>query len=527
LDTTLAQIQNANVESLRYFWPEAMLILGAMGLFIADLVFKKPEKRVAPLAGLALLVLLASAAATWMLGGAAGKSLFNGLLVHDSLALYFKWFFLGATALAIWIAAPSREIVPERMGEYFALLLAMCLGLNLMACSTDLLMVYLSLELVSLISYVLAGYRRADRRAAEASLKYVIYGGVASGVMVFGISYIYGLLGTTDLTVLAHNLARFNPATAALPLSRAGGQLALIVAVVFVLAGIGYKVASVPWHMWCPDVYEGAPTPFTAFLSVGPKAAGFAVALRFFFGAMATVGSDQPEQVARIVAGVPWPAILGAVAAATMTLGNFAAINQTNLKRLLAYSSIAHAGYIMMGLASGTNIGNQSVLIYLTIYLFMNVGAFLVVVAVAHGGRSESIFEYRGLGKRTPFAAIALAVFLFSLTGLPPLAGFVGKFYLFAAVIVKARASHGIDATGWWGLALIGVLNSAISLFYYARVVRAMFLEKPVEETKVEIPLTYSGLLVGLVAAVLVFGVWWSPIADAAQNAVRAMYYGV
>ncbi len=527
MDTTLAEIQSANLDSLRYFWPETLLILGAMALFIADLVFKKPEKRVAALTTLTLLVLLASAAATWTLGGAAGKSLFNGLMVHDSLALYFKWFFLGATALAVWIAAPSKEIAPERMGEYFALLLAMCLGLNLMASSTDLLMVYLSLELVSLVSYVLTGYRRADRRAAEASLKYVIYGGVASGVMVFGISYIYGLLGTTDLTVLAKNLTQFDPASSAQVLSRVGGQLALIVAVVFVLAGIGYKVASVPWHMWCPDVYEGAPTPFTAFLSVAPKAAGFAVALRFFFGAMASVISDRPEQAARIAAGVPWPAILAVVAAATMTLGNFSALNQTNLKRLLAYSSIAHAGYIMMGLASGTNIGNQSVLIYLTVYLFMNLGAFLVVVAVARGAGTESIFDYRGLGKRAPFAAIALAIFLFSLTGLPPLAGFVGKFYLFAAVVVKARSAYGIDATGWWCLALIGVLNSAVSLYYYARVVRAMFLEKAVDETKVEIPLSYSGLLVGLVAAVLVFGVWWAPIADAAQNAVRVMYWGV
>ncbi len=526
MDPTLAQIQSANVESLRYFWPEIILTLGVLALFIADLLIKRSDKRVPALAGLALLFLLGSGVATLLLSGAAGKALFGGLLVHDSLAMFFKWFFLGATALAIWMAAPSSEIAPERMGEYFALLLAMCLGMNLMASSTDLLMVYLSLELVSLVSYVLAGYRRADRRASEASLKYVIYGGVASGIMVFGMSYIYGLLGTTDLSVLAQNLSRFNPA-AGLPLSRAGGQLALVVAVVFVLSGIGYKVASVPWHMWCPDVYEGAPTPFTAFLSVGPKAAGFALALRFFFGAMASVGSDQPEQVARIAAGVPWPAILGAVAAATMTLGNFAAINQTNLKRLLAYSSIAHAGYITMGLASGTNLGNLAVLVYLTIYLFMNVGAFLVVLSVARAGGSESIFEYRGLAKRSPFAAIAFAIFLFSLTGLPPFAGFIGKFYLFAAVVVKARSAVGFDATGWWTLAIIGVLNSAVSLYYYARIVRAMFLEKPVQEKPVPIPLSYAGLLAGLAAAVLVFGVWWSPIYDAAQNAVRAMYWGV
>jgi NADH-quinone oxidoreductase subunit N len=277
--------------------------------------------------------------------------------------------------------------------------------------------------------------------------------------------------------------------------------------------------------MWCPDVYEGAPTPFTAYLSVAPKAAGFAVALRVFFGGMAYVPTGELDQVAKIAADVPWPAILGVVAAVTMTLGNFAAINQNNLKRLLAYSSIAHAGYIMMGVACASNMGNMSVLVYLSFYLLMNVGAFLVVEMVSRAGGSESIFEYRGLARRAPFAAVAFAILLFSLTGLPPLAGFIGKFYLFYAVIQKAGAvsAAGGDPAGWWTLAVVGVLNSALSLYYYARVVKAMFLEKGDTERPLEFPMAYTGLLAGLTALVLVFGVYWAPISEAAANAIKSM----
>jgi NADH-quinone oxidoreductase subunit N len=524
LETALLNLQQANLESLRYFWPETILTLGVLVLFVADLLVKRSESRGMILAGITFAVLAGAAAATWFLGDVPARPLFSGLIVHDSLGIFFKWIFLAATAMAVWMAVPSKEIALARQGEYFALLVAMCLGLNLMSTSVDLLMVYLSLEMVSLISYILAGYRRADRRAAEASLKYVIYGGVASGVMLFGMSYIYGLLGTTDLNALANALGRLGPQmNNALPVSRLGGQLGLLVALIFVLSGIGYKVASVPWHMWCPDVYEGAPTPFTAFLSVAPKAAGFAVAMRVFFGGMAQVGTGELDQMARAAAGMPWPAVLGAVAAVTMTLGNLAALNQNNLKRLLAYSSIAHAGYIMMGVAVASNLGNMSVLVYLTFYLFMNVGAFLVVEMVSRSNNSESIFEYRGLSKRAPFAAVAFAILLFSLTGLPPLAGFIGKFYLFYAVVQKAGASAPGDATGWWALAVIGALNSAVSLFYYARVVKAMFLEKGRDETALEFPMSYTGLLAGLTALVVFFGVYWAPVSEAAANAIKSM----
>jgi NADH-quinone oxidoreductase subunit N len=276
-----------------------------------------------------------------------------------------------------------------------------------------------------------------------------------------------------------------------------------------VTAGVGYKVAAVPWHMWCPDVYEGAPTPFTAFLSVGPKAAGFALALRLF-GSTFSGPVSPTTGFAEALGGIPWPAVVGVIAAVTMTLGNFTALGQTNLKRLLAYSSIAHAGYMLMGLAANSAMGIQGVMIYLLVYLVMNLGAFVVVIVVAEATGSESILDYKGLAKRHPVAAVAFAIFLFSLTGLPPFAGFAGKFYLFYAVFERIPGAGG----GWYAiLALIGALNTAVSLYYYVRIVRAMFIDPAYAEhpPAVRAGAGYQLMLGGFSAAILLFGVWWGP----------------
>jgi NADH-quinone oxidoreductase subunit N len=274
---------------------------------------------------------------------------------------------------------------------------------------------------------------------------------------------------------------------------------------------VGYTIASVPWHMGGPDVYEGAPTPFTAFLSVGPKAAGFALAVRIFFGALSQNGASP--DMATVLSDVPWPQVIGVIAAVTMTVGNFAAMNQTNLKRMLAYSSIAHAGYLLMGLAAASKTGSQSIAIYLLVYLFMNLGAFLVVGAVARLSGSESLLEYRGLSTRAPFAAVTFAIFLFSLTGLPPLAGFVGKFQLFKALVDRGQPWHIV-------LAIIGVLNSAVSLYYYARIVKAMFLDKTQVEDRIPIPRTYTVLMGALAAAVIVFGVYFDGLLRLARSSL-------
>ncbi len=513
-----------NAQSLPFFAPELLLTLGAVVVFLLDLAVARAPRRVAILVATSLAFLAGAAYFTWAASrlpvGPSGLTamtqpvaLFHGLIVFDPWAALFKYLSWAVTALAIWMAAPSLEISSERMGEYCALLLSIAVGMSLMASSSDLLMIAIAVELVSLVSYALAGFRKHNRRASEAALKYVVYGGVASGMMLFGMSYLYGLTGSTNLVGSGAALQRFVD-EAFLTSLRSGqpnaAQLALVMAVVLVLSGVGYKIASVPWHMWCPDVYEGAPTPFTAFLSVGPKAAGFGLVIRIFYGAFSESGG---QDLAKVVSDLPWPAVIGVISAVTMTVGNFAAISQTNLKRMLAYSSIAHAGYLLMGLAAASATGSESVAIYLIIYLFMNLGAFLVVGIVGRLAGSESIFEYRGLGARAPFAAAAFAIFLFSLTGLPPLAGFIGKFHLFKALLERGGAWQNT-------LAVIGVLNSAVSLYYYARIVKAMFLDKPATNEVIAVPRSYSVLLGCLVTAVIVFGVYFDGLRELASRSM-------
>ena len=502
-----------NVASLRFFLPESVLTVAVLAMFVQDLLTRRSARRVVYLTAGALVWLAITAFATLRMP-AGSASLFGGLVQHDSLRMFFAWIFLAATMLTIVIAPNSGQISPNRLGEFFALLFALVLGMYLMASASDLLTIYLSIETVSLVSYVLTGFRRGDRKSNEAALKYVIYGGVASGVMLYGMSILYGLFATTRILGEAGIAAQLSDVTSRIFLAQAFGgqpaaQLALIVAIVFVLAGVGYKIASVPFHMWCPDVYEGAPTPFTAFLSVGPKAAGFAVAIRFFFAAFE---QEVPGGGYAPITDLPWPAIIGIISAITMTLGNLTAIVQSNLKRMLAYSSIAHAGYLLMGLAAASAAGVQSILVYLIVYVLMNVGAFLVIIAVARVTGGEQITDFRGLGSKAPIAALALTVFLFSLTGIPPFAGFAGKYLIFAAVVQRG---------GFWYvlLAVIGVLNSAVSLFYYARIIKAMYLEEAVDERPLEVPAVYTGLLVALAVPILALGLYWTPLVRWAANA--------
>jgi NADH-quinone oxidoreductase subunit N len=506
-----------NLRSALWFQPELALTFGTLVLLVMDLFWKRSPGRVAYLTAGALAVLGVTAV---LLGRQPDDAqvLFNGMIANDAFANFFKWLFVGAGALTVVVASLGQDFPSRRIGEFYALLMAIVLGMFMMASATDLLMIYLAIELVSMVSYVLAGFRKGDRKAAEGSLKYVIYGGVASGVMLFGMSYLYGLTGTTNILKLGPQIAAIQAAGPSL----AATKIALVVAIVFVTAGFGYKVAAVPWHMWCPDVYEGAPTPFTAFLSVGPKAAGFALALRFFHSALAGPGAGGPAGFATAIAGIPWPAVVGIIAAVTMTLGNLTALGQTNLKRLLAYSSIAHAGYTLMGLSAVSGRGIQAVMIYMLVYLVMNVGAFVVVILVAEATGSESILDYKGLARRHPLAAVTFAIFLFSLTGLPPFAGFTGKWYLFYAVFERIDGPGG----GWYGmLAMVAALNTAISLYYYVRIVRAMFIDPPYAESPAPIRahVGYQLVLGAASAFVLVFGLWWTPIVEWAGASLQLM----
>lgn len=475
-------------QSLLMLLPEALLATGVLMLVLADLLQKKEAPRQRGIAAtIALGSLAAAGLSVWGISG-TGDPVFHGMVIVDPFALYFKMLFVAAAVLVVVLARRSHEVEETRTCEFYALVLSLTLGMCLLVGAANALMVFLSMEFVAISSYVLTAFRRGNKRSAEAAMKYVLYGSMTSAVLLFGFSYLYGLTGSLDLQAFG----------ALLPELLQGGaaqRLVASLAVIMVVAGFCFKIAAVPLHMWCPDVYEGAPTPVTAMLSVGPKAAGFAVLIRFFGLAL---GFEA----------LPWAALLGGIAALTMTVGNLGAIGQGNVKRLLAYSSIAHAGYMLAAVACGTTEGVNAVMFYFGVYLCMNFGAFLVVIAVRDAtGGSEDIDAYRGLSQRNPLLAAIMTVFLLSLVGLPPLGGFIGKFYIFAALVKKA---------GFWyyGLAILGVLNSAVSLYYYARILKAMFLSDPDTgvDKRLSVPPSYTIAAVVLACAVLAIGVYWRPL---------------
>jgi NADH-quinone oxidoreductase subunit N len=477
-----------NVGSLSFFYPELILSGTILLLIVIDLLMR--NKR-----GLAIIALAGSAAAliaTFDLYWAQPGWLFHRMMILDKFSLFFKVFALAATILCIWMSLGSNEIKQVHEGEYYTLLLTCTLGIFFMASSSNLLMAYLSLELVSLTSYVLTGFLPHNRRSSEAALKYLIYGGVASGTMIYGMSWIFGMTGSLDYSAIQAALAQNGISKAT-----------LFMAFVFIMAGFGYKIVFVPFHMWSPDVYQGAPTPFTAFLSVASNAAGMAIMIRFFFPGVSRMvtGGDWT-----FVSGVEWPHVLLFLSMITMTVGNLCALNQRNLKRMLAYSGIAHAGYMLMGLAVLNNDGLSAILFYVVVYLIMNLGAFLVVGMIANVTGDEDIETYRGLAWRGAIVpAVCLAVFLFSLTGLPPFAGFIGKFFLFSAVLKQGGA--------FAALAVIAAINSVISLYYYAKVVKTMFLDFPNPEDKtISVALDGFTLLIPLTVLTVVFGIYFSPL---------------
>ena len=468
-----------NIQSIPYFIPELVLVIFAVGAILVDLVNRgKNTERVA-------YVALVGVAATLIAVIAVGSSehrLFLGMIRLDSFAVFFKILILAATAVTVVFSIKSEELDPRMKGEYYALLIAVTFGMFLMVSSTNLLMIFISLETVSLTSYILAGFLTHNPRSSEAAFKYITFGAVASGTMLFGFSLLFGLTGTGDVVQISSRLTEMFSAGEAYP-------LVVLVIVTFILAGVGYKMASVPFHMWSPDVYEGAPIPITAFLSVASKAAGFALFIRLFYSTF---------QSSTIVGAVDWSLMLAIVSALTMTVGNLAALPQQNVKRLLAYSSIAHGGYLLMGAVLLTPEGLQAILFYLIVYLFMNLGAFFVVILIANEMGSETIDGYRNLWSRAPFVAVAMAIFLFSLTGIPPFAGFFGKWLLFVAVIKQEL---------YW-LAIVGLLNSVVSLYYYARIVKAMFLETSDETETIPFSRGNVALLIVFVVPTLVIGFW-------------------
>ncbi len=492
------------LKDLSYFSPEVALTVTLLVAIIADLVFRRTSIVVSSIVMAGFIV-----TGVLVLGqNGVSASIFGNMVAVDPFAHFFKLVIILSAILIVVFSLGSAELnsAGRKLGEYYALLAALTLGMMLMAGASNLLMMYLALELSSITSYILSGYTREAPDSAEASLKYVIYGALSSGLMLYGISIIYGLTGSLDIyainQALPHVLAKEGTA-----------NFALLIAGLLTIAGFGYKISAVPFHFWTPDVYEGAPITITAFLAVASKAGGFAMTIRFL--KVTFIDSNAvalPPGSWAILAGFEWHHIIAVISVLTMTVGNLVAIWQTNMKRLLAYSSIAHAGYMLMGIVVLSNEGLAAIMFYFVVYLFMNLGAFFVVMLIANKTGTEDIDEYKGLGARAPFITVALAIFLVSLTGLPPTAGFVGKLYLFAALI-----NH-----GWVWLAIVGALNSVISLYYYVKVFRNMFLrseEKPGE------PITFGRVQIATVVVLLVptilFGLYFAPLSQLAQASVK------
>jgi len=478
------------------FLPEVVLVVTMIVVLLLDLVLRK-EKSAWTVVPAALGIAVAALLVLRIFRGPE-RELFSGMIVLDRFSSFFKLFFLGGTLVVLGMSAIYRNFRGLRMGEYYGILLGSLVGMFLMASATDLLMFYLALELVSIASYILVVYLRQSRVGAEAGMKYVIYGSVASGFMIYGISLFYGMTGTTSISGITKFLAEGT------------NVYAVAVASLLMLAGFGYKMASFPMHFWCPDVYEGAPTPITAFLSVTSKAAGFAMFIRFLFAVNPFFGEGFLPAIGDSIQ-INWVSLLALISALTMTFGNLAALFQNNVKRLLAYSSIAHAGYMLMGVTAlnweGFE-GFKAVAFYMVAYLFMNLGAFTIVVLIKNETRSEEIADYKGMIRRSPFLAVMFCVFLFALIGMPPTAGFTGKLQLFMAAINQELI---------W-LAVVAALNTAVSVYYYARIVKVMCLEEAADTHPLAVSPFGMALVLAMVIPTIYLGVSFNWLAEQTQT---------
>ena len=468
--------------------PEMFLVILAAVVMGLDLTL--PESRRRQLGLVTAVGLFAAVALSLIFSLPDGQNglIFGGTLRNDFASFLFRIIFMFSGAITALISLDVEGI--GRKGEYYAILIGTVIGMNFMAASTDLVMLYLALETTSIGLYVLAGFLRDDDKSTEAGLKYFLFGALTSTVMLYGFSLLFGFTGQTNLYKIAEAIR--------------GGQvpaLAAVAAAVMIVVGVGFKVAIVPFHFWTPDVYEGAPTPITAFLSVASKSAGFAVLIRIF---MAGLGSD-PQ----------WLPMMMAMSAVTMTLGNLLALSQKNIKRLLAYSSIAHAGYALMGLVAFSQQGLTAVVFYLVGYVLTNLAAFTVVILFARVAGSDEIADYAGMSRRSPALALAMLVAFLSLGGMPPLVGFVNKFFVFAAAMQSNLT---------W-LVVVGILNSIVGLYYYLVVLKMVYV-KPAPEgaSAIPIPRAYGFALGLLCIGIILVGVVAAPWLNWATSAGTALF---
>ncbi|MDO8683465.1 MAG: NADH-quinone oxidoreductase subunit N [Armatimonadota bacterium] len=503
------------IPDFRYLAPHLLLLaLGLVVLVVGLYTDRAPKSRLEhwlppdylAIAGLVGALAWASSLLVRAVQSGEGITLFPldpadpfspSLLAIDLFGLFFSVVAIAGTVLVGLLSIDYFRKRRFNRGEYYTLLIFATLAITLVAASTDFITIYLSMEFLSLCSYVLAAYLKSDKKSSEAGLKYFLFGAVASAVMLYGMSMLYGITGSTNLAEIPRGL------------SLASSQLAgaAWLGMIFVLAGLGFKIALVPFHLWAPDTYEGAPTPITAFLSVGSKAAGLAVVIRFLTNGIPLPIGGMP--------GVDWFSVLTIIAAITMTLGNLVAISQRNIKRMLAYSSIAQVGYMMIGLLAAANpdfnMGLPGLLIYVFGYMFMNLGAFAVVIGLSGKTDSDDISSYAGLMARSPLYAVALTFFLLSLAGIPPTIGFVGKFYVFGAGIQFGQKL--------WPLVGLGLANSVISVFYYFNVVRQMFFIPPTSDEKIKPSWAIAAVLLVTLVGTLALGIYPQPLIDLARFA--------
>ncbi len=477
--------------------PMIIMLIGALILPAVHIFGKKPTVTWA----VALVFTIASMLinVTMLMDNFLGETL--GLYQYDSYTGLMVLLFQIVLLLAVLVSNASVETTRIHTGAYYALLFGATTGMMFVAGSTDLLTIFIGVELTSISSYAMVSMKRNDSRAAEAAVKYVIVGGLSTALTIYGISMIYGLTGTTDLSALSTTV------------SVDGMSWILAIGLICMIAGYGFKIAAVPFHMWAPDVYEGAATPVSMFLATGSKKMGLAVFFQIFlcmFVAGSALGTICGEEVQYVFA---------IIAALTMTVGNVVAIAQNNIKRMLAYSSVAQAGYILIVMAVMSEYALSAGLFHMFTHVFMKGGAFLVVGALICVGIGEKISDYKGLAKRSPLLAAAMLLFLFSLAGIPPLAGFTSKFFLFNAAL------GGVDGvtTQWVWLAFIAILNSAISLYYYARVVKAMYIEKGSSDEKIKIPAPFLLAIVICVIMVIVLGVYPDLLYGFCESAATAL----
>jgi NADH-quinone oxidoreductase subunit N len=468
--------------------PELFLVCASLALLMLG-VFRgdRSAREVSWLAVAALIVTLVIA---WSHGGGREVT-FSDMFVTDGFAVFMKTLVLIGSAVAIIMAMGYNEREGIARPEFPVLIMLSTAGMMMMISAHNLIALYLGLELQSLALYVLAAFRRDSAQSTEAGLKYFVLGALSSGMMLYGCSMVYGFAGTASFATLAQTL-------------QGTASIGLLVGIVFVSVGIAFKVSAVPFHMWTPDVYEGAPTPVTAFFAVAPKIAAISLFIRVMVEAFGGLAHE-------------WQQIIQFISAASMILGAFAAINQQNIKRLMAYSSIGHIGYALIGLAAANENGVRGILIYMAIYLFMNVGTFAVILCMRRDGKMvERIDELAGLSRTQPGTALAMAIFMFSMAGIPPLAGFFSKLYVFLAAINAGLVT----------LAVIGVLTSVVGAFYYLRIVKLMYFDEPAGTFDRPVGIEMKAVLVVTAVAMLFLGILPTYVVSGAETAAAALFAG-